>query len=112
MLRMSGKGFAGVKPTFESLDRPPMVGQALEDTMNLSEEFAGSVTDLPDGRWGQAQEKGFNEGSLAVGGAMVRASGGLTEADRTGIPSENDLRTSLWVLPRTSSPPRHKRGGS
>ena len=50
MLRMSGKGFAGVKPTFESLDRPPMVGQALEDTMNLSEEFAGSVTDLPDGR--------------------------------------------------------------
>ena len=105
MLRMSGKGFAGVKPTFESLDRPPMVGQALEDTMNLSEEFAGSVTDLPDGRWGQAQEKGFNEGSLAVGGAMVRASGGLTEADRTGIPSENDLKDLALGPAKNIQPP-------
>ena len=52
-----------------------------------------------------AQEKGFNEGSLAVGGAMVRASGGLTEADRTGIPSENDLKDLALGPAKNIQPP-------
>jgi hypothetical protein len=104
MLRMSGKGFAGVKPAFESLDKPS-TGQALEDTMNLSEEFAGSMTDSPDGRWGQVQAGDLNEGSIAVSGTIVRASGGLTEADRTGIPSQNDLKDLTLGPAQNIQPP-------
>jgi WD40 repeat protein len=98
--QMHGKGFGSFKAATTGMDTfdAMLTTHTNEDTMNLSEELAASNPNSV--AWNDEGEGGG--GSIVVGNEIVRSTAKLTEADRTGHPSENDLK-ALALGPAAAS---------
>lgn len=101
--QIQGKGFQSYRgsSSFENFDVMPTT-HTHDDTMNLSGEIVTST----------ANSVGWNEGadggSIVVNGEIVRSEGHLTQADRTGKPSQSDLR-AMALGPSATNAPQVKR---